>query len=236
MSALAVTLSTEEQGRIAEKGTDNIEAYEAFLQGREYYYRMTPEDIVKAIEYYKQAIKFDPNFSRAYAAMGHAYWTASNSRRYTKALGKGFPTTRLYARYFLELAMKKPTSMSYSLSATMELSKKNFNKALKHAKYAVTLSPSSTVALRNLGYVLLFTGKPDEAIFYLEKSLRLEPQSPAPYRIGLAYFVKGQYEKANEYFQAYLDDHPETPFIRGYLAAVNAYLGNDIEAKKAYEA
>jgi len=53
VSALAVTLSTEEQGRIAEKGTDNIEAYEAFLKGREYYYRMTPEDIVKAIEYYK---------------------------------------------------------------------------------------------------------------------------------------------------------------------------------------
>jgi len=168
--------------------------------------------------------------------MGHAYWTASTSRRYTKALGKNFPATRLYARYFLELAMKKPTSMSYSLSATMELSKRNFDKALKHAKYAVTLSPSSTVALRNLGFVLIFTGRPDEAIFYLEKYLRLEPQSDAPGWIGRAYFVKGQYEEANEYFQAYLDDNPEAPFIRGFSAAVNAYLGNDVEAKKAYEA
>jgi TolB-like protein/class 3 adenylate cyclase len=74
VSALAVTLTPDEQDRISDKGTDNILAYEAFLKGYEHYTKFTAENLLKSIEYYKQAIQIDPKFSRAYSAAALSYF------------------------------------------------------------------------------------------------------------------------------------------------------------------
>jgi adenylate cyclase len=54
---------------------------------------------------------------------------------------------------------------------------------------AVTLDRSNTVAFRNLGYTLIQMGRPEAAIPYIEKSIRLSPHDPA---IGNSYGALGQ--------------------------------------------
>src|SRR5262249_53360934 len=51
-------------------------AYEAFLRGWEHYRRATPDDYAKAIAYLEEAVKLDPNYSRAYAALAMVYFSA----------------------------------------------------------------------------------------------------------------------------------------------------------------
>ena len=57
--------------------TKNIQAYDAFLKGWNYFLRQTPEEVPKAITHLKQAIELDPEYSRAYAALALVYWKAT---------------------------------------------------------------------------------------------------------------------------------------------------------------
>ena len=54
--------------------TDNLEAYDDFLRGAEYFWRLTKDDNAKARQWYREAIKLDPKFGEAYALLGWSYW------------------------------------------------------------------------------------------------------------------------------------------------------------------
>jgi TolB-like protein len=76
---LKATLSPEEKERIEQKPTDNIEAYDYYLQGREYAGRSYEKrDLEIAIELFEKAVRADPNFAEAFAwiSMTHSrmYW------------------------------------------------------------------------------------------------------------------------------------------------------------------
>ncbi len=75
VSALALKLSTPEQNIIADKGTHNILAYDAYLKGMTHARRFTPDDYVEAINYFKKSIELDQNYNHAYAALAYTYWT-----------------------------------------------------------------------------------------------------------------------------------------------------------------
>jgi len=59
---------------IADKETHNIIAYDTYLKGMTHMRRFTPDDYVEAINYFKQAIELDRNYSQAYAALAFTYW------------------------------------------------------------------------------------------------------------------------------------------------------------------
>ncbi len=65
-SALKVTL---EGGHTIKAQQTNPEAYNAYLQGRHFYDRRMKEDLEKAIGYYEQALKIDPNYARAWIGL-----------------------------------------------------------------------------------------------------------------------------------------------------------------------
>jgi TolB-like protein len=61
-SALQVRLSPNERDEIQQKPTDNVTAYDLFLQGRAYYLLRHKDDNEKAIELFRQALELDPKF------------------------------------------------------------------------------------------------------------------------------------------------------------------------------
>ncbi|MFC1614885.1 hypothetical protein ACFL5K_06270, partial [Gemmatimonadota bacterium] len=73
VDVLKVTLLGEEDKELAGRPTDNIEAYELYLQGRHLYQIDAMEPLEKAIGYFTQAIKLDSNFALAYAGLAHTY-------------------------------------------------------------------------------------------------------------------------------------------------------------------
>ena len=73
VAALALNLSESEQEEIASGQTSNIEAREAFQNGWEHYLRYTPEDNATAAEQFKRAVELDPEYGRAYSALGMVY-------------------------------------------------------------------------------------------------------------------------------------------------------------------
>jgi len=68
LGALEVTPSTADLA-----GTQIVRAYDAFMLGR-YEHRVdTPADIYSAIKHYQEAIRLDPDYHQAYAALARAY-------------------------------------------------------------------------------------------------------------------------------------------------------------------
>ena len=71
--ALQITLKPAETRQIEKAGTDDLEAYNAYLKGLYHYSTWSKEGLEKSIEYFEQAIARDPDFAKAYAAMAFSY-------------------------------------------------------------------------------------------------------------------------------------------------------------------
>src|SRR5207245_9087942 len=72
-SALKAELSPDEQSRLHKEPTDDLLAYQLYLQGRHCYFRYTEEGSRKGIEYFEQAIATAPGYALAYAALAMVY-------------------------------------------------------------------------------------------------------------------------------------------------------------------
>ena len=67
--ALRITLSPQEEKTIARKPTENLQAYDYFLRGRNYARR---ENLEFAMQMFDHAIRLDPDFALAHAGIAHA--------------------------------------------------------------------------------------------------------------------------------------------------------------------
>jgi len=74
VDALAVSLTAREQRARERAETAVPEAYDAFLKGWEHAQTRTPEQYVKALEYFQRAVELDPDYARAHAAIASVYW------------------------------------------------------------------------------------------------------------------------------------------------------------------
>src|SRR5246500_2769616 len=69
--ALRITLSQQEQAALAAKPTENLQAYDLYLRGKNYARRMTRQDLEFALQMLENAVSLDPNFALAHAAIAN---------------------------------------------------------------------------------------------------------------------------------------------------------------------
>jgi len=73
VSALSIKLSADEETTLTEKGTHSIPAHDAYMKGMAHLRLYTPDDLVKAIKYFEEAVEIDPNYGQGYTALADAY-------------------------------------------------------------------------------------------------------------------------------------------------------------------
>ncbi len=86
-----------------------------------------------------------------------------------------------------------------------------------------------------LGWILNYAGRPEEGITKLEQAMRLNPQYPANYSLGLGqgYRILGCYEEAIAAFKKALGRNPNLPAAYPGLAATYSELGQEEEEARA---
>jgi non-specific serine/threonine protein kinase len=70
--ALRITLSPQELEALADKPTENLQAYDLYLRGKRYARRLTRQDVEFALQMFENAVTLDPSFALAYAACANA--------------------------------------------------------------------------------------------------------------------------------------------------------------------
>jgi TolB-like protein/class 3 adenylate cyclase len=236
VSALSVNLTAQEGGHRKEHETKNIQAYDAFLKGWNYFLRQTPEDLLKGIPHLKQAIELDPEYSRAYAALAYLYWRSLDAG-WSEQLKIPAGEARLLASHYLEKAMRKPTATAYAIAT--EISDRMFlmEEAVSYAQKAISLAPNDHWAAYIMGYELIKTGKAKQGLAYLRKALDLDPHNPARIIQAMSFgeFCLGNYEIAVSHGERAYEFNPAMTSVGSALAMAYSKLGQQQKAKEAFE-
>ena len=116
IAELKVHLTPTEQARQARKGTVDVDAHDAFLRGWAHYLRSTPDDYAKAVPYLEEAIRRDPNYGRAHAALASLY-RAARFHGWQGRLGVTPDDALERAMDHIEKAMKQPTPLAHQAAS-----------------------------------------------------------------------------------------------------------------------
>jgi TolB-like protein/class 3 adenylate cyclase/Flp pilus assembly protein TadD len=237
VTALAVRLTGGEKEQVARKETNNIAAYDAFLKGWGHYRRRTPKDWAKAVSYFKKAIEFDPNYSRAYAALASLYYWSTRYWWFSSLGIRDFTDAYKLTSRYTQMAMKNPTSHAYRNASQMSLRYHQHEQAIAEAERAIALDPNDPDSFIQMARVLIFAGRPEEAGGFIKNAMRLDPHYPAEYQFihGLAYFAMGQLQEAVTLLESAVRRNPDVPLWGVLLAVTYAHLGRDQEAHAMYD-
>lgn len=211
-------------------GTDNPEAYDAYLKALDIYNRdNTPQEFAGAVELLKQAVQIDPNFGAAYAQLAWAYWDADTTRAVFMGIGIDEAYDKVHET--LKLAAKHPSTGYYQLVAELMVREHNSDEAVAVLLESVALDPSDPWNYLTLVNALNFNGRPKEALTYLDAAARVDPNSWMNYRsylAGLAEFSQEKFEDAVRTLDK-IDLEARDPWAKFFglqvLISANAHLG-----------
>ncbi len=231
VEALAVQLTGAELVVLVQHDTTIPAAYDAFLRGWEHYQLTTPEDYKKAIPFFEQATKLDPNYGRAHAALAMVYFR-SYDQRWSGSLGMTADAAFRRARDYYNLAKLRPTSTSHQVAGNISRERGWYDDALKEFEAAIVLDPSDSLSYADQAYTLIWAGRFAEAEALIEKAMRLDPRySPIfLYYQGVAQFAQDEFEQAEETLEEAVKRNPGLSLPRLYLASTYGHLGKAEES------
>ena len=194
---LRVRLPEAERQQLAKRPTENLKAFQYYLQGRSYRHRNTREDLLTATRYFERALEEDRNYSLAYAGLADAYG----------ALGLYGYIAPIEGRRKEEETARKALALDENLAeahaalgqAQGFFAPCNFSLGDGELRRAIELSPSLASAHSYLGVSLVRQGRFDESIEETLKARELDPLSPITARtMALPYHLKRDYARALE--------------------------------------
>jgi TolB-like protein/DNA-binding winged helix-turn-helix (wHTH) protein/Flp pilus assembly protein TadD len=194
---LRLKLRGTQRQQPAKRPTENLKAFQYYMQGRAYAHRRTREDLLEAIHYCEKAIEEDRNYALAYAGLADAY-TNLGSRSYI-APQEGRRKAEEAAHKALTLDENLAEAHATLGQAYTLFTPSNFSRGDRELRRAIELSPSLAVAHHYLGVSLVRQGRLDEGSEELLKARELDPLSSIIARaVGLPYYLKRDYGRALE--------------------------------------
>ena len=194
---LRLKLSGAERQQLAKRSTENLKAFQYYMQGLSFAQRRTREDLLTAISYYDRAIEEDRNYALAYAGFADAY---ANLGAYGYiAPIDGARKTEKAAREAVALDENLAEAHAALALANIAFAPSNFQLGDRELRRAIELSPSLALAHSYLGFSLVRQGRLDESLQEMLKARELDPLSPIIARqAAMPYHLKRDYPKALE--------------------------------------
>ena len=160
------------------KPTENIEAYQLYLQARYLLAKRGGDNIIKSIDLFNQATELDDNFSEAWSGLSYAYGLATV---YTRKIS---PIRA--SDLALESAHKAVRTDPENAEAYMALARtghmdRNTNDALKNYEKAILLAPNNVDILNMYGDFLINNGDFEKALEMESRAIELDPLAAVHY-------------------------------------------------------
>jgi TolB-like protein/Tfp pilus assembly protein PilF len=171
--SLRAKMTGETQRRLAKRGTESPEAYQAYLKGRYYWNRRTALTIGKALEQFQQAVDADPAYALAHIGLADCY--AVLQQYAGVPASETLPKARAAALRALEI--DDSLSEAHASLGYVDMMSWQFDEADKEFKRAIALDPKYPTASMWYGTFLNVTGKLDEALPQSRRAQQLDPLS-----------------------------------------------------------
>jgi TolB-like protein/Tfp pilus assembly protein PilF len=262
---LGVTLLPEEQKSVEARPTENIEAYNLYLQGRyiRFQWDETTDQLQSAADHFRRATENDPNFALAYAALAECYsylaWVdevpgekAERAVEQALRLDDTLPDAYVALGQIREIHYHDWAGAEEAFKRAIELNPTLWNahreygwllrrmgryaESLIEMKRVHLLDPVSSLSNSNLAYSYVLMGGFDQAIEVLQKMVELYPELDSLHHwLAVAYAEKGLFDEALDELNQVKPPNRQT---RAYLSGagyIHALVGNSAEALKYIE-
>ncbi len=218
VKALKMELSPEEKVILQKKPTENLEAYNLYIQGRFFLNKRTEEGLNKGLEYFEQAIEQDPDYALGYAGLADsynllvAYGITQPKEAYPKA--KKAALKALEIDDTLAEAHTSLASIKMSYDWDWEGAEREFKKAIK-------LKPGYATSHHWHAIYLMHMSRFDEAIEEIQLARELDPFSLVINRnVGAVLYYARKYDRAYEALQKTIEMNPSFSEAHSYLGLV----------------
>jgi TolB-like protein/tetratricopeptide (TPR) repeat protein len=171
-------------------------AYDAYLRGRYFWHKMTPEGIRLSMTYFNEALSIDSRFAPAYAGLADCYAQMGSIR-----VGTMQPLDALrQARTHLQKAFDLDETLA-DAHCTLALIKSwyeyDWDGAKREFQAALALEPGHVTALLWQSLYLSAVGKHLDAVASVQRARDIEPLSASVnLYLGVAQHHAGQYDLA----------------------------------------
>ena len=218
---LQLKLAGDESRGITKKYTDSNEAYQLYLRGRYSFGKRTKDEMLRAVDYFRQAIDRDPKFALAYARIAETF--GSMPAYPYLAPKEAFPQAKAAALKALEIDPTLSEAHTF-LAYCLAIYDWNWAEAERSFKRAIELDPNNSAAHFRYGQIYLMpTGRFEEGIAEIKRGLELEPLDiNMGGTLSSAYFFAGQNDIALEQARKTHEIEPGHPIGRWILS--QAYL------------
>jgi serine/threonine-protein kinase len=205
VDSLKINLIGEEKEHLIKHHTEDVEAYNLYLQGRQFWFKRTVEGIQKGMQCFRRSIEKDPNYALAHSGIADCY---SNLGFYFLAPGEAFPKALSAAQRAIELDDSLAEGHT-SLAFVKEMYEWDWAGADREYKRAIELNPSYANAYH---WYALYLGGMDrwvESMAEAKKAVDLEPLSTQFQLVfGVTLHQLRLYEQAVQEFRKAIERDP----------------------------
>src|SRR5713101_4824017 len=231
VTTLNLQLAVSRHGIVVTKRTDNLEAYDYFLRGIEFFKLGNPgkEGSENARQMFQKAIELDPKYSDAYAWLGNVLVMAQvnqwsyDPRGFDRAIQLGQQS----------IALDNSNAFAYAMMSFSYTSIRQYDLGITAAERALAFDPNLAEGYNSLALALSSSGKPAEGVKAAHEAMRLDPSNRDFYSgiEGRAYVLMGRYEEAIPPLKMVLVRYSNIIPPRLMLIASYVELGRNEEAR-----
>ena len=240
--ALLRNLTRSERLRVSTHYTASREAYELYARGRYSWEQRTDASLRQAVWYFEQAVRKDPRYALAYAALAECYGPLMQ-RNYMSAI-EALPKMQAAASKAVEI--DDTLAEAHTALAAANMNVWDWPSTEREFKRAIELNPNDIVAHLWYGFYLDAMGRQDENLAERRRAYELDPSNPtANAGLGLALFTAGHAEEAIAFLKKAVALSPDFAMAHenlgriytemgDYDRALEQFRGVDYRGKRAY--
>jgi len=208
LRAVHIGLVEEEVSVTSTPPTHDLQAYQCYLKGNEYFYRgYEAGDLNIAADYYRRALELDPSFATAHARLSlvhsQVYWF-----RYDETQAR-LAQAKRHADVSIELAPQLPESL-LAQGYYYYYGRRDYEEALRYFEAARQLQPSNSDLLAAIAYIQRRVNSFDAAVQNLRIAFDLDPRSAIKaFELAETLYYTRDYPAALTYFDRAIDLSPE---------------------------
>lgn len=199
VSELEILLDAE-GARLVSNLTRSPEAYDEFLRGREYFYKLVGDTAIpQAEKHLERAVELDQNFDQAWAYLGLVHINMPDVVDVDDPADNYAKAETAFTR---ALNINPDNSIAERVKAAILTTKRDFFGAVQAYERGFKLDTENPDLIFTFGYALNAVGLHEQAIKHLNKAELLDPSFPLlQQNLGLAQNALGDSEKALVHFK-----------------------------------
>ncbi len=207
-----ITLTPEEQARLAGARPVHPQAYEAYLKGWYHWNKITEDSLRRSVEYFQQAIELDPQYAPGHAGLSAAYHLQASAEWAPDQ--EAYPKSKAAALKALELDDKLAQAHA-SLGFVNYRFDWDWAAAEREFRRAIELEPNNAHGHHTYALYLASMGRNDEALSEMRRAQALDPLSVlARINLGLMFLEQRRHKEALTQFESTLELEPNSAYAR----------------------